>query len=69
LHGLDLVLGAALAAGDDRAGVSHAPARRGGAAGDEAGDRLGPARFRLVGDELGDVLLGRAVASETTNTS
>ena len=39
-HRLDLLLGPALAAGDDRAGMAHAPARRGGAAGDEADDRL-----------------------------
>ena len=39
-HRLDLLLGAALAAGDDGAGVAHAPPGRGGAAGDEADDRL-----------------------------
>src|SRR3546814_5446844 len=37
LHRRDLVLGAALAARNDRAGMAHAAARRCGAPGDEAG--------------------------------
>ena len=37
---LDLGLGGAFAAGDDRAGVAHAAAGRGGAAGDERDHRL-----------------------------
>jgi hypothetical protein len=46
----------ALAAGDDRAGVAHAAARRRRLAGDEADDRLlEPAR-----DELGGLFLGAA---------
>ena len=36
-HGFDLVLGTALAAGDDGTGMAHAAARRGGAARDEPG--------------------------------
>ena len=39
-HRLDLVLGGALAAGDDGAGMAHAAARRRRAAGDEADHRL-----------------------------
>src|SRR5580704_14483270 len=39
-HGVDLELGSVLAARDHRAGMAHAAARRGGAAGDEADHRL-----------------------------
>ena len=39
-HRFDLVLGAALAAGNDGARVAHAPPGRGGDAGDEADHRL-----------------------------
>src|SRR6266404_1372806 len=39
-HRLDLVLGPALAAGDNGPGMSHAPSRRRGAAGDETHHRL-----------------------------
>src|SRR5829696_9311983 len=60
LHGGGLVLGPALAAGDDGAGVPHAAAGRSGAPGDEADHRLLAAPLRLVGDELRRVLLGRA---------
>src|SRR5690606_14397525 len=52
LHRFDLAFGTALATGDDRAGMAHPPAGRGGSAGDEADDRLAPAPFRLVGEEL-----------------
>src|SRR6056297_3969904 len=51
-HGFDLVVGAALAAGDDGAGMAHAAARGGGAAGDEAGAGLGAALLGLVLEEL-----------------
>src|SRR5687767_1858669 len=60
LHRRDLVLGGALAARYDRAGMAHAPAGRGGAAGDEADGRLGAASLSLVLEELGRILLGRA---------
>ncbi len=40
LHRLHLVRGGAAAAGDDRAGMAHAAARRRGGAGDEADHRL-----------------------------
>src|SRR3954452_3428528 len=56
-HRLELALRVALAARDDRPGVAHAPPRRGGAAGDEARDRLRRAG-RL--EERRRVLLGRA---------
>ena len=46
------------AAGDDRAGVSHAPPGGGGAPGDEADNRLGAAALRLVLQKLGGVLFG-----------
>src|SRR5262245_49408247 len=59
LHGLDLVLRRALAAGDDGAGVSHATPGRRGHAGDEARHRLLAAFLGLGLDELGSVLLGR----------
>src|SRR5579884_2383673 len=53
----DLVGGAALAAGDDRAGMTHAPPGRRGAAGNEADDRL----FAPRGPEkLGRLLLAAA---------
>src|SRR4051812_18940910 len=54
-HRGDLVLGAALAARDDRAGVAHAAARRRRAAGDEAHHRLLAAALRLVPEELSRV--------------
>src|SRR5688572_3436864 len=60
LHRGDLVLSAALAAGDDRSGMAHAAARRRGPAGDEADGGLGPARFCLIPEELRRILLGRA---------
>src|SRR5215472_6755216 len=56
---LDLVAGAAFAAGNDRAGMTHPPARRRSAAGDKADDRLliarslqkrGPVFFRGAAD-------------------
>ena len=57
LHRLDLGLRAAFAAGDDRAGMAHAAARRRGDAGDEADHRF----FDLVVlDEVGGVFLGAA---------
>ena len=59
-HGVDLVLGAALAAGDDGARMSHAPSGRGRASRDAARDRLFPACLRLVRDELGGFFLGRS---------
>ena len=40
--------------------MAHAAARRGGAAGDEADDRLAAAALRFVGEELRGVLLGAA---------
>ena len=57
-HRLDLVVGAALAARDDGAGMAHAAARRRGAPGDEARDGLLAALFRLVLEELRRVLFG-----------
>src|SRR5688572_20076265 len=57
LHGLDLVPGAALAAGDDRAGMTHAAARRRGDTGDEADHRF---LTLLALQERGRVFLGRA---------
>ena len=57
-HRRDLALGIALAARDDRAGMAHAAARRRGAAGDEADDRLLAPALRLVGEELGGFFLG-----------
>src|SRR6056297_1327905 len=59
-HRLDLVVGAALAARDDGAGVAHAAARRRGAPGDEAGNRLLAALLGLVLEELRGVLFRRA---------
>src|SRR5213076_353381 len=53
------IAGVALTAGDDRAGMAHAAAGRGGDAGDEADHRLLAATLGLVLDELGGVLLGR----------
>src|SRR5581483_8896804 len=54
---LDLAVGAALAAGNDRAGMAHAPAWRGGDPGNEADHRL----FHLAAlDEVGGVFLGAA---------
>ena len=52
-EGGDLVGGRAAAAGDDGAGVSHAPARRRRLAGDEGDHRLG----HVLADELGRLLL------------
>src|SRR5687768_4592968 len=60
LHRRDLVLGPALAARDDGAGMAHAAARRRGAAGDEADGRLAAAGPGLVLQEHSGVLLGRA---------
>src|SRR5689334_10003613 len=60
LHGGDLVLGSALAAGDDGAGMAHAASRRRRAAGDEADHRLLAAFFCFAGDEFGRLFLGRA---------
>src|SRR5215471_1647138 len=57
LQRLDLVFRTALAAGDDRTSVTHAPAGRRGAAGDEPDDRLLAARRP---EEIGAVLLGAA---------
>src|SRR6185437_9406136 len=57
LHRLDLVAGAALAARDDGAGVTHAPARRRGHSGDEADDRL---LDLVVAQEFGGILFRRA---------
>src|SRR5208337_1655699 len=57
LHRCDLVLGAALAPGDDRAGMAHAAPRRRSAAGDEADDGFRPAALGLVLQEPGGVLL------------
>src|SRR5690348_13250556 len=59
-HRRDLAFGVALAAGDDRAGVAHPAPRRGGAAGDEADDRLPAAAPRLVGEELCSILFRAA---------
>ncbi|EAU64946.1 conserved hypothetical protein [Stigmatella aurantiaca DW4/3-1] len=56
LHGLDLLRGRALAAGDDGARVAHALARGRGLAGDEARDGLG----ELARHVLGGILLRRA---------
>src|SRR5271156_1233116 len=57
LQRLHLVAGAALAAGDDRAGMTHPPAGRCGAAGDKPDDRLlRPSRLQ----EFGAVFLGTA---------
>src|SRR6516162_489056 len=54
---LHLVTGSALAPGNDRAGMAHAPTRRGRAAGDKSDDRL----FRPRGfQKIGAVLLGAA---------
>src|SRR5689334_394214 len=60
LHGGDLRLGVAFAAGDDRAGMAHAAAGWGGAAGDETDHRLLAPALGLVLEELRRVLLGRA---------
>ncbi len=59
LHCRNLVFRAALAAGDDRPGMAHAPARRRRAPGDEADGRLGPAAPGFIGQELRRVLLRR----------
>src|SRR5205823_3386794 len=59
-HRRDLALGVALAARDDRAGMAHAATRGCRAPGDEPDDRLAPPAFRLVGEELGGILLGAA---------
>src|SRR6185312_2831103 len=57
LHRLDLVARRAAAAGNNGAGMAHAPAGRGGRAGDEAHHRL----LDLVAlDEFRRLLLGRA---------
>ncbi len=59
-HRGDLALGVAFAAGDDRPGVTHAPPGRGGAARDEAHDRLAATPLGLVLQELGRVFFGSA---------
>src|SRR6202171_3005802 len=51
-HRSDLGCGIPLAAGDDRSGVAHAAAGRGGASGNEADHRLLAAALGLVLDEL-----------------
>src|SRR5690348_17141959 len=60
LHRRDLARRIALAAGDDRTRVAHSAARRRGAAGDEADDRLPAPALRFVGEELRGVLFGAA---------
>ena len=55
--------GGAARAGDDRAGVTHRLARRGGEAGDVGDDRLG----HVLGDVVGRLLLG--VAADLARTS
>src|SRR5579862_5567643 len=60
LHGGDLGIGAALAAGNDRAGMTHAPAGRCGAPGDEADHRLLAAALGFVLQKLRGVLFRRA---------
>src|SRR6056297_2365860 len=50
-HGFDLVVGAALAAGDDGAGMAHAAAGWCCAPGDEARAGLGAAALGLVFDD------------------
>src|SRR6056297_168987 len=57
-HGVDLVVRAALTAGDDGAGMAHAAARRGGAAGDEARRGFPAALLLLVGEELCGIFFG-----------
>src|SRR5262249_16646952 len=54
---LDLVAGAATAAGDDRPGMAHAPARGRGQPGDESDHRL---LALLGGEQSGGFLLGAA---------
>src|SRR5208282_19943 len=56
-HGGDLGLGIALAAGDDRTGVSHPPSGRSGASGDKADHRLVAAALGFVLEKLRRVLL------------
>src|SRR5690606_18353534 len=56
LERLDLVLGFALAAGDDGAGVAHATSRGRGAPGDEARHGL----LDVLADELCGLFFGRA---------
>lgn len=60
LEGLDLGVGAALAAGNDGAGVAHAAARGRADAGDEADDGLAAVDGVVLAQEVGGVLLGRA---------
>src|SRR5580693_1436511 len=60
LHGGDLGIGAALAAGDDRPGMTHAPTRRRGASGDEADHRLLAAALGFVLEKLRGVFFRRA---------
>src|SRR5580658_4878381 len=60
LHGGDLGVGAALAAGDDGAGMAHAPAGRRGAPGDEADYGLLPAALGFVLQKLRGVFFRRA---------
>src|SRR3954468_1576219 len=52
LHRRDLAFGIALAARDDRPGVTHAAAGRRGPAGDEPNHGLAATASRLVGEEL-----------------
>src|SRR5690606_37721224 len=58
-HGFQLVLGLALAAGDDGPRVPHAPPGRSRDACDEARHRLLAALSGLALDELSGVFLGR----------
>src|SRR6516225_4359379 len=59
-HGFHLVLGLALAARNDGAGMAHTTSRRCGPPGDKAGHRLGAAALGLRLYEFCRVLLGRA---------
>src|SRR5690606_16852624 len=60
LHRLDLAFRAALATGDNRAGMAHGAAFGRRTARDEAGHRLLPAALCLVENELCGILLGGA---------
>src|SRR5262249_8497641 len=59
-HRRDLGFGIALAAGNDGAGMAHAPARRSRAAGDETHHGLLAAAPGLILVDFGGTLLGRA---------
>eukprot|EP00053_Salpingoeca_punica_P004421 m.49049 g.49049 ORF g.49049 m.49049 type:complete len:346 (-) comp12788_c0_seq1:3-1040(-) len=60
LESSDLLVGAALAAGDDGTSVTHATARRGGEASDEGHDGLAVRARVVLLEVLGRLLLGRA---------